>query len=224
LLIKYAMFMGKVTLLIIDDHNLVAETCAFTLSAIGHVEVVAITGKVEEAISMVQKFQPNVILLDINLNGVSGFDLIRPILDASGTTKIIGYSMHVHPVYAKKMIQLGAKGYLSKNSSIAELSYAIKAVMKNEKYICHEIRERITDEVLGSDNCSKGIFELTDREREILKLLHQGFYSREIAVAFGISIKTVEVHRHNILKKLGVKNTVSAVAHFSNYTNEFPYN
>jgi two-component system invasion response regulator UvrY len=206
--------MEKITVLIIDDHRLVAETCAYTLSAMGNVEVVGTTDNKEAAIELVKKYKPDVLLLDINLKDISGYDLIVPILSHSPATKIIGFSMHSHPMYAKKMIRLGGKGYLSKNSEMPELTDAINAVMKGEKYISHEIRETITEEALGDAKTDKGISGLTERELEILKHMHKGMYSREIANSIGISVKTVEVHRHNILKKLKVKNAASAVAYF----------
>ena len=209
--------MEKINILIVDDHTLIAQTCALTLKTLGLAEIALTTNSPEKAIELVQEQYPDIVLLDIKLREGSGYDLIKPILQCSPSTKIIGYSAHTQSIYAKRMIQLGAKGYVSKDSSIAELTEAITRVMQGENYICLEIRESFIDEILSDKKTGQGISSLTERELEILKYVQQGMYSKDIADLIGISLKTVEAHRHNILKKLKAKNSASAIAHYNSY-------
>jgi len=113
------------------------------------------------------------------------------------------------------MIRLGARGYLAKNATVKELAEAVRIVANGGIYLSRQMREQMVMQSLEPEDGGNTIESLTFRELQILKLINEGKYSREIAVAFGISQKTVEVHRHNILKKLQVKNTTSALAQYN---------
>ena len=129
----------------------------------------------------------------------------------SPSSKIIGVSMHSQPAYAKKMLRLGAKGYVTKNSPRQEMLEAIAEVSNNRVYICQEVKNILSDQLLNSDQVNPDINNLSDREMQIVRALKEGLSSKEIASELTISLKTVEVHRHNILKKLKLKNTVSLI-------------
>jgi DNA-binding NarL/FixJ family response regulator len=150
-------------------------------------------------------------LLDINLQDKSGMQAVPLIKKFSPGTKIIAVSMHNEPAYAKKMLHLGAKAYITKNSSHKEVFNAIDAVMKGGIYICTEIKDIITEQIMTTKNDEPDIKDLSLREIEIVKLIKDGFSSKEIASKIKISTRTVEVHRHNILKKLKLKNTTSLI-------------
>ena len=119
--------------------------------------------------------------------------------------------MHSQPAYAKKMLQMGARGYVTKNSSKEEMIQAILEVHQGNKYICDEIKNIISDQLLDEKENSPNINTLTEREMQIINLIKEGLSSKEIANSLNISLKTVEVHRHNILKKLKLKNSASLV-------------
>ena len=119
--------------------------------------------------------------------------------------------MHSQPAYAKKMLRLGAKGYVTKNSPRQEMLEAIAEVSNNRVYICQEVKNILSDQLLNSDQVNPDINNLSDREMQIVRALKEGLSSKEIASELNISLKTVEVHRHNILKKLKLKNTVSLI-------------
>jgi DNA-binding NarL/FixJ family response regulator len=119
--------------------------------------------------------------------------------------------MHSQPAYAKKMLQIGAKGYVTKNSSKEEMIKAIMEVYKGNKFICDEIKNIISDQLLTEQTDSPNINSLTEREIQIINYIKEGSSSKEIATSLNISLKTVEVHRHNILKKLKLKNSASLV-------------
>lgn len=174
-------------------------------------DVVAECGDGERAIELARDKRPDVVLLDINMAPMSGFDVLKMIRKYSPGSKIIGVSMHSQPAYAKKMLRLGAKGYVTKNSPRQEMLEAIKEVSNNRIYICQEVKNILSDQLLNNDQVNPDINNLSDREMQIVRALKEGLSSKEIAADLNISLKTVEVHRHNILKKLKLKNTVSLI-------------
>ena len=119
--------------------------------------------------------------------------------------------MHSQPAYAKKMLQVGAKGYVTKNSSREEMFKAIMEVFRGNKYVCDEIKTILSEQLLDENQDTPSINTLTEREIQIINHIREGMSSKEIASKLDISLKTVEVHRHNILKKLKLKNSASLV-------------
>ena len=152
------------------------------------------------------------------MSPMSGFDATEQIRKLSPQTKVIGVSMHSQPAYARKMLQVGAQGYVTKNSSKDEMVKAILEVDKGNKYVCDEIRNIITDQLTEKEGEGPDIHSLTEREMQIIHFIKSGNSSKEIAMELDISLKTVEVHRHNILKKLKLKNAASLV----NFINSNP--
>jgi len=203
--------MRKISILIADDHKLIRETWAYILNNDPRFEVVGSCGNAEESVALSRTLKPNVILMDINMAPVSGLDATQQIRKFLPEARIIGVSMHSQPAYAKKMLQIGAKGYVTKNSSKEEMIRAILEVHAGNKYICEEIRNIVSDQLLDDKEISPDINVLTEREMQIINHIKEGFSSKEIALDLNISLKTVEVHRHNILKKLKLKNSASLV-------------
>jgi DNA-binding NarL/FixJ family response regulator len=208
--------MQKVSILIADDHKLIRETWSFILNNDPRFEVVAECGDSEEAVEVAKVKRPNIILMDINMTPISGFEATEKIRKVSPASKIIGVSMHSQPAYAKKMLQIGARGYVTKNSSKEEMIKAIMEVQNGNKYICDEIKNNISELVLEENKDTPNVNALTEREIQIINLIKEGFSSKEIATQLNISLKTVEVHRHNILKKLKLKNSASLVNFINN--------
>ena len=203
--------MKKISIMIVDDHTLIRETWSFLLGKNENFDVVADCGDGEKAIELARDKRPDVVLLDINMAPMSGFDVLKMIRKYSPGSKIIGVSMHSQPAYAKKMLRLGAKGYVTKNSPRQEMLEAIAEVSANRVYVCQEVKNILSDQLLNGDQINPDINNLSDREMQIVKALKDGLSSKEIASELNISLKTVEVHRHNILKKLKLKNTVSLI-------------
>jgi DNA-binding NarL/FixJ family response regulator len=208
--------MKKTTVFVVDDHRLVREMLVQLCNLNETTEVIGESGEVEEAVQMIRVLRPDVVLLDINLFPVSGLDAVPLIRRYSPLTRIIGMSMYTQPAYAKKMMQLGAKGYVTKNSPRHEMVSAIEEVMQNRKYICWEIKNSIARQMFTEPTSSANPGSLSLREIEIIKLIKEGHSSKEIAAALWISVKTVEVHRYNILKKLNLKNSASLINFFYN--------
>lgn len=208
---KNTSVMKKVSIMIVDDHTLIRETWSFLLGKNENFEVVAECGEGERAIELARDKRPDIVLLDINMAPMSGFDVLKMIRKYSPGSKIIGVSMHSQPAYAKKMLRLGAKGYVTKNSPRQEMLEAISEVSNNQVYICQEVKNILSEQMLNGDQTNPDINNLSDREMQIVRALKEGLSSKEIASELNISLKTVEVHRHNILKKLKLKNTVSLI-------------
>lgn len=156
--------------------------------------------------------------MDINMAPFSGMEATKQIRKSWPLSKIIGVTMHSQPAYAKKMLQIGAKGYVTKNSSREEMIKAILEVYNGNKYICEEIKDILSEQSLmpEKNGMIPGTNVLTEREMQIINLIKQGLSSREMAKSLEISLKTVEVHRHNILKKLKIKNSASLVNFINN--------
>lgn len=205
----------KITILIVDDHKLIRDTWSFILNSDPRFQVIAETDSGEKAIELAKTNQPDIILMDINMSPMNGFEATKEIRKLSTDSKIIGVSMHSQPAYAKKMLQMGAVGYITKNSSKEEMINAINEVAQGNKYICQEVKTILSDQILH-DNEMPDINLLSQREVEIIDLIKQGHSSKEIAQVLNITLKTVEVHRHNILKKLNLKNTAALVNFINN--------
>lgn len=201
--------------MIVDDHTLIRETWSFLLGRNEGFEVIAEVGDGQRAIEIARDKRPNIVLLDINMSPLNGFDIIKMIRKLSPGSKVIAVSMHSQPAYAKKMLRLGAKGYVTKNSPRQEMLDAITEVYNGQLYICQEVKNILSDQVLNEEDNNTGLNQLSEREIEVINLIRDGLSSKEIADKLKLSIKTVEVHRHNILKKLRVKNTASLI----NYIN-----
>lgn len=205
----------KITILIVDDHKLIRDTWSFILNSDPRFQVIAETDSGEKAIALAESHLPDIILMDINMSPMNGFEATKEIRKLSTDSKIIGVSMHSQPAYAKKMLQMGAMGYITKNSSKEEMINAINEVAQGNKYICQEVKTILSDQILH-DNERPDVNLLSQREVEIIDLIKQGQSSKEIAQELNITLKTVEVHRHNILKKLNLKNTAALVNFINN--------
>lgn len=202
--------MEKINILIADDHKLIRETWSYILNNDSRFMVTDQCASGEEAVLIAKEKRPDIVLMDINMSEMNGMDATEQIRKFAPTTKIVAVSMHNQPVYVKKIMKNGAKGYITKNSPVDELLNAIVEVHNGNKYICEEMRLIFSEQALV-ENEKQGLNSLSEREIEIIQLIKNGLSSKEIAVKLEISLKTVEVHRHNILRKLSLKNTAALV-------------
>lgn len=196
--------MDTLKILIVDDHNLIVEAWMSILKTVNGFEVTGSASTEKEAIEKAINEKPDVVLMDINLKQGSGFDATEQICNKMAKTRVIGLSIHDDMALVKKIFSKGALGYLTKNSSKDELIEAIKTVYKGEKYICTEIKDKYFKNMMSGEDNQK---ELTEREIEIVKLIANGLTSKEIGVELNVSNRTIDTHRHNILKKLDLPNS-----------------
>lgn len=204
--------MEKISILLVDDHKLIRESWSFILNSDSRFEVVGETSNPEEAVEIARAKKPRIVLMDINMTPINGFEGTKLIRKYSPGSKVIGISMHSMPAYARRMIQIGAMGYVTKNSSKDELVMAIVEVNNGKKYICEEVKNILAQQELEEDGTGQPDMNvLSRRELDIVQLIKEGLSSKEIATKLDISLKTVEVHRYNVLKKLNLKNTAALV-------------
>ena len=207
--------MKKIRIIIADNYRLNRDSWAFILNSDSRFEVIAECADAAKTVELAMEKQPDIILMNIDMPLFAGMEATEKIRKKLPATHVIGISVSAQLSYAKKMIKMGAKGYITKNSSREELIHAILEVKNGNKYICEEIKNTLSVQMLYQENTEPDTNSISKRELEILNLVKEGLSSKQVADTLFISYRTVEVHRHNILKKLKLKNTASLV----NYVN-----
>jgi DNA-binding NarL/FixJ family response regulator len=174
-----------------------------------YVEVVGEAGDGSEAISLIEELTPDVILLDLQMPGISGFEVLEQTTAKFPEIKIIVLSVHDAEEYAHRAIRAGAAGYLPKSAASTELERAIDQVVRGGQYLPTKLARTA---VIQSSNISESPqMELTPRQREVLTLIAEGYSTKNIARALGISVKTVETHRAQLMDRLNIHDVASLV-------------
>ncbi|MFM7709914.1 MAG: response regulator [Ferruginibacter sp.] len=206
----------KISIMIFDDHNLIAEMWSELINSDERFSVIGICNDTSEAcLEQVKNKRPDVVIMDINIQPISGIEATKLVKKGSPGSKVIGVSMHNQPSFAKRMLKNGALGYVTKSSNKNEMFEAITSVTANKVFICKEIQENLAKQVFEDDD-TPDISKLSEREVDVLKHIKEGLSSKEIAEKLFLSARTVEVHRSNILKKLNLKNTASLLKFIHN--------
>jgi len=199
------MMEQLIKVLIVDDHKLISEAWTSLLKDAPGISVIGNADNENDAFDKAVQLRPDIILMDINLGQGSGIKATIKINDVLPKTKVIGLSLHDDITYVKKFLAVGAKGYLTKNTNKSELISAIHEVSQGNLFIGKEIKDRYFTSLLNMDAATSQK-ELTMKEIEIVKLIANGMTSKEIGVKLFLSPRTIEKHRHNILKKLSLPN------------------
>ena len=199
------MMEQLIKVLIVDDHKLISEAWTSLLKDAPGISVIGNADNENDAFDKAVQLRPDIILMDINLGQGSGIEATIKINDVLPKTKVIGLSLHDDITYVKKFLAVGAKGYLTKNTNKSELISAIHEVSQGNLFIGKEIKDRYFTSLLNMDAATSQK-ELTMKEIEIVKLIANGMTSKEIGVKLFLSPRTIEKHRHNILKKLSLPN------------------
>jgi len=186
---------------IVDDHPMVAEGIEAILDTYDDLTVVGTLANGQEAIDRVEELAPDVILLDLNMPQVGGLSATEIILERRPETRIVILSMHDSAEYVTSALSHGAMGYILKDVPTEEIKRAIDAVMAGERYLCTGANAALEPKTGPSRE------QLTNREQTILLQLAQGKSNKEVAAALDISVRTVETHRKNIKRKLGISST-----------------
>jgi two-component system NarL family response regulator len=188
-------------IVIVDDHPMVAEGIQSILESYTDVEVIATLGTGQEIIDQVAALEPDVILLDLNLPGIGGLSTTEIVLERRPETRILILTMHDSPEYIASALSHGALGYVLKDVPTDEIKRAIDAVRAGQRYLCTGAQGSLDPYLaLGRE-------QLTNREQTILLELAQGRSNKEVALSLDISVRTVETHRKNIKRKLGISTT-----------------
>ena len=191
-----------VRVLIVDDHPMVAEGIEALLETFDDLDVVGTLSNGRDAVDQVSELAPDVILLDLNMPGVTGLSATEMILEKRPETRILILSMHDSPEYISTALSHGANGYILKDVPTDEIKTAIDEVMAGKQYLCTGAHASLAPRKIAD-----GREPLTSREQTILLELAQGKSNRQVADALDISIHTVETHRKNIKRKLDISST-----------------
>ncbi|HET6238970.1 MAG TPA: response regulator transcription factor [Acetobacteraceae bacterium] len=190
-------------ILLVDDHVIVRSGLRNLLTSVADTQIwEAATGR--DALLRLRQDRPDLVLLDLNLPGIGGLELLRRMLLEDKTVRILVLSMHAEPLYATRAMELGARGYLSKNASADELLTAVRRVAEGGRYIENEIAQELA---LQKMSPGRDLQDLTARDLEIMRLMAEGMSLTEIANALGIGYKTVANACSHIKAKLGVTRT-----------------
>jgi two-component system response regulator NreC len=181
-----------IRVLLVDDHQIVRSGVRRVLEATGRFDVVGEAGGVREALDQARRMRPEIVVLDLALRDGSGLDVIADLRESGARVVIL--SMQDEPAYARKAFGLGAQGYVVKDAADDELADAIDAVLADRIYVHPTLAARLVMNEPADD--------LTEREREILRLIALGYTNQEIAGQLFLSVRTIEAHRRHILDKL----------------------
>jgi len=205
--------LGKYKIVIAEDHTILREGLRAILALHDEFEVVGEAKDGFEAIKSVGKCSPDIILMDLSMPKMSGLDAIVEIKKRYPGTKILTLTVHKTEEYILATLQAGADGYMLKDDSHEELAVAIRSILSEKPYLSPGISGRVIEGYLeGRRNVKSTLDILTQREREVLKLIAEGYKNREIAGYLFISPKTVEKHRANLMKKLDLHSAPALIS------------
>ncbi|WP_162435558.1 response regulator [Pseudoxanthomonas koreensis] len=191
----------KPTLLIADDHRMMADAIHVFIG--GRFEVVAVLGDGHALLDSIRSHRPDIVLADISMPGLSGIEVLRRIRAEGMETDFVFMSVHAEPVVVREALAQGARGYLLKGESGEDLIQALDEVLAGRSWVSRPL----WDQALGQVPVPR----LTPQQSRILRMIAEGQRSREIAEALAISVRTVDTHRHSIMKLLGVSTSIALV-------------
>jgi DNA-binding NarL/FixJ family response regulator len=202
--------MPAIRILLVDDHKLFRAGIRSLLQTVGDFAVVAVAGEGREALRLIEAHRPNVVLMDIMMPGLNGLDATARVAHTWPATRVIMLSMNADEDSVLQTLRAGAAGYLVKTAEPAELELAIRAVVRGETFLSSAISQHVVAACLGRLNKEQSSLErLTPRRREVLQLIAEGHTTKEIAKALGISPKTAETYRGELMKELDIHNIAS---------------
>ncbi len=200
--------MPNINVLLVDDHNIVRQGLKALLTAEGDITVVAEAQTGREAVQLAAKLHPEVVIMDLAMPLLNGWEATRQILKAAPSAKVLILSTYNDDEHIQQAIAAGAAAYLIKQTAAADLVKAIREVKKGNAYfspaIAQRLREQTCRSLAGTVPAKPNSVELTLREAEVLQLIAEGFANKQIAAELGLSVKTVEKHRQQVMNKLNI--------------------
>jgi len=204
----------KIRVLVVDDHTIVRDGICALLAIVGDIEVVGEAANGSEALKMVKELEPNVVLMDIAMPIMGGLEATRRIRKDFPRTKVLVLTQYDDKDYVFPVIEAGASGFISKAAASSELALGIRAVYQGDSYLSPSVAKLLVEDYqhgVGRRVSHDPYEQLTDRERDVLKLVAEGYTTQEIADILVISRKTVEGHKTNLMAKLGIHNRIDLV-------------
>jgi DNA-binding NarL/FixJ family response regulator len=209
--------MDKINVILADDHILVRKGIKAMLESEKDIEVVAEAGDGQEALESARNLKPDIMVLDIRMPGMTGLEAATQLKHYAPSTKAVILSMHDSEEYVLQALGAGAHGYLLKDIDKSEFVKALKQIHGGSKYFSGAVSNVLANQLLGKKPLPQVDFSVNDpyhftkKEREILRMIIDGKQNKDIADTFGKSVRTIETHRFNIMKKMGVNNGVDMV-------------
>ncbi len=206
--------MAKIRVLLTDDHTLFRQGVRTLLAAEPDIEVAGEAVNAADAVALANEIRPDLVLMDIGMQGLSSFEATRQIRKDHPETRVVFLSMYDDEDYLAECVDMGANGYVLKDSPAEQLVSAIREVHRGGSYLSPRLLTRLVDDfrAQGAGAVRQPRFgTLTKREREILKMLAEGRSVKEIAAGFALSVKTVEAHKFNLMRKLDIHNKAQLV-------------
>lgn len=208
--------MKKIQVLLVDDHTIVRNGLRSILENTGEVEVIGEASTGEEALEKIMVLAPQIMLVDISMPGISGIDLVKRVVKQSNQIRPVILSMHNDDAYILKSVEAGAYGYLLKDATREEILTALHTVKNGDKYFSASVASIIVNGYLSQVQRVEKASEsrktlLSKKEKEVLKLLVDGLSSRQIADQLNLSVRTVDNHRANMMRRLQVHNAAELV-------------
>ena len=197
----------SVRLLLADDHVMMREGLKALLTKEADFTVVGEAENGKALVTLAQKTSAQVVIMDVAMPDLNGIEATRKLLKLIPHSKVIALSGHANGEFVREMLKAGASAYVVKSRAYEELVWAIREVMKGKKYLSPEVAQGVVDayvEVASASRENPAFVVLTDRERETLQLIAEGKSTKEVADGMGVSVKTIETHRHNIMEKLNL--------------------
>ncbi|MBI4186862.1 MAG: response regulator transcription factor [Chloroflexi bacterium] len=206
--------MSKIRVLIADDHAIVREGLRTLLQAQTDIEVVGEAINGEDAVSKAKETQPDIVLMDITMPGMNGLEATQHIKRSNPVVKVLALTMHEGDEYFFKILEAGASGYFIKGGYSSELVSALRSVYQGDVFIYPSMTKKLLSDYLqrvkvGHD--TESYDGLTGREREVLKLIAEGYTSQEIADRLTLSVATVQTHRAHIMAKLSLRSPAELI-------------
>lgn len=199
--------MKKITLLLVDDHTVVRQGLRALLASQPDIEIIGEAGDGRQAVKLTSELTPDVVLMDLAMPHVNGLEATRQILKSCPSTRILVLSSYGDEECVAQLLKAGAAGYLLKHTAANELPQAIRELRRGNSFFSPAIARHLSYAAkasLHTDRYGRDNRELTSRETEVLQLVAEGFSNKEAAVKLGISIKTLEKHRQQVMNKLNI--------------------
>ncbi|MCA1636138.1 MAG: response regulator transcription factor [Acidobacteria bacterium] len=205
--------MTKLRIMLADDHETVREGLKLLVNAQDDMEVVGEAGDGVEAVALAQKLLPDVLVMDISMPKLNGLKATEKLKEVCPQVRVLTLSRHADDGYVRELFGAGACGYVLKQSASGELIHAIRAVASGGKYIDPKLAAKVVDTYGGRAGASRDEARggLSDRESEVLRLIAVGHSNKEIAARLSLSVKTIEVHKANAMRKLNLTSRIELV-------------
>jgi DNA-binding NarL/FixJ family response regulator len=195
-----------ITVMLVDDHQLLRESYRALLSRAPDIKVIAEAANGLQALQIANELQPNLIVMDVTMPGMGGIEATRLIKDALRQTKILCLSMHTNPHLVNTMLSAGASGYIIKTCKATELITAIRTVAGGKPYLSEDVSGALAEAAEDARPKNALYDRLSDREKDVLRLMADGHDTKAIGEELSINEKTVFTHRENLMRKLGIDN------------------